>query len=218
MGESPGPLRVLIVEDHVALGEALRMAVDLDGAMDCVGVAGTVAEALALGAAADAVLMDVRLPDGDGIDAAGRLKDLRPETCVIVLTAGADSGALLRAAEAGASGLLPKETRLVAILDGVRRGVAGEPVVSPSALQGLLAAARQQGPPDTGRPAPELTPEERKLLHLLATGDDAAAIASRLGTTLEACRARISALAPALGARSALEALLVAARQGLLTT
>ena len=211
---------MLIVEDHVALGEALRMAVDLYGAMECVGVAGTVAQALELVAASapDAVLMDVRLPDGDGIEATARLKALRPETCVIILTAGADAGALLRAAEAGACGFLPKETRMAAILDSVRRGVAGEPVVSPSALQGLLAAARHHPPPDKARPARELAPEERELLRLLVTSDDAATIASRLGTTVEACRARISALVEGLGARSTLEALVVAARQGLLTT
>jgi len=218
--EPPDPLRVLIVEDHLALGNALRLAVDLQSGMECIGVAGTVADALALAADShpDGVLMDVRLPDGDGIGATARLKDLWPSVCVIVLTAGADVGTLLRAAEAGAAGFFPKESRMAVILDGLRRAVAGEPVVAPSALQGLLAAARHQGPLETSRPGRELAPEERELLVLLAAGEDATAIASRQGTTLEACRARIATLAEGLGARSALEALVVAARRGLLTT
>jgi DNA-binding NarL/FixJ family response regulator len=214
-GEPPERLRVLIVEDHVALGDALRLAVDL--AMECVGVAGTVAEALERAAATrpDAVLMDVRLPDGDGIEAAARLKDLRPQACVIILTAGADPGALLRAAEAGASGFLPKETRMAAILEGVRRTVAGEPVVSPSALQSLLAAARHRAPSETGPPA--LSPADRELLALLAEGQGLAAVASRLGITPEECRARTGMVAAALGARSPLQALAIAAREGLLS-
>lgn len=216
--EAAGRWRVLIVEDHVPLGDALRLAVDLDGGLSCVGVAGTVAQALTLvrDHAPHVVLMDVRLPDGDGIEATGRVKDLSPETAVIVLTAGADHGALLRAARAGASGFLAKDSRMAAILDAVRLVAVGEPVVSPSALQGLLAAARHEaaGAPPTANP--ELSSEDRDLLAILAEGHQTAAAAARLGITPEACRTRLATAAAALGTRSPLEAIVTAAREGLL--
>lgn len=207
-------LRVLIVEDHVALGEALRMAVDLDPGLESVGVATTVALAvdLAVKQEADIVLTDVRLPDGDGIDATAAIKDLRPATEIIVLTAGMDTGSLLRAAEAGASGFLSKDNRMATILAGAHRAAAGEPVVSPSALQGLLAAGRHQSPP-TGA-APALDDDDRLLLTLLADGLDVAAIASRLGVATETCREQLGRITAALDARSSLQALLFAAREG----
>jgi DNA-binding NarL/FixJ family response regulator len=210
-------LRVLIVEDHVALGDALRMAVDLDPGLESVGVATTVAEAidLAVGQKADIVLTDVRLPDGDGIEATAAIKDLRPTAEVIVLTAGVDAGSLLRAAEAGASGFLSKDTRMINILAAARRAAAGEPVVSPSALQGLLAAGRHQSP--AGTEARQLTDDDRQLLTLLADGLDVAAIASRLGVAPETCRDQLGRITAALDARSSLQALLIAAREGLFT-
>lgn len=217
--EAASRWRVLIVEDHAALGEALRLAVELDGGLSCAGVAGTVAEALVMVEehAPDVVLMDVRLPDGDGIEATGRVKDLRPETAVIVLTAGADDGALLRAARAGASGFLAKDTRMAGILDAVRRVASGEPVVSPSALQALLAAARRgrAGGAPTG--TRELTVDEQQLLAVLAEGRPPAAAADRLGITPEECRERLATAAAALTARSPLEAIVTAAQEGLLT-
>lgn len=215
--EAVGRWRVLIVEDHVALGDALRLAAEMDAGLECVGVVRTVAEALEMVAreSPDVVLMDVRLPDGDGIEATGRIKDLRPATAVIVVTAGADAGALLRAARAGASGFLPKETRMAGILDGARRAASGELVVAPSALQSLLAAARHDvaPPPPAAR---ELSSGERQLLAGLAEGQKMAELAAGLGLTPEACRQQLKAAAEALGARSPLDALVTAARAGLL--
>jgi DNA-binding NarL/FixJ family response regulator len=207
-------LRVLIVEDHMALGDALRMAVELDPGLESVGVATTVAEAidLAVGQKADIVLTDVRLPDGDGIEATATIKDLRPATEVIVLTAGVDAGSLLRAAEAGASGFLSKDTRMTNILAAARRAAAGEPVVSPSALQGLLAAGRHQSPPAGAAPA--LDDDDRRLLTLLADGLDVAAIATQLGVAAETCLEQLGRITAALDARSSLQALLIAAREG----
>ncbi|MGH8973546.1 MAG: response regulator [Acidimicrobiia bacterium] len=211
-------LRVLIVEDHVALGDALRLAVDLDPGLRSVGVATTVAEALdlAVEGEADIVLTDVRLPDGDGIEATATLKELRPATRVIVLTAGVDAGALLRAAEAGASGFLSKDSRMAVILDAARRVAAGEPVLSPSALQGLLAAGRHQGPAGVGAGGEDITDDDRQLLVLMAEGLNLTSISSRLGTTHEDLRQQLEGITAALGARSPLQTLLIAAREGLL--
>ena len=181
-------------------------------------MAATVAEALELAVKGEphAVLMDIRLPDGDGIEATGAIKDLRPATNVIVLTAGADPGALLRAADAGASGFLPKETRMAAILDAARRSTQGELAVAPSALQGLLAAGRRQAPAGSGLPG-TLAEDGRRVLALMAEGMDLDAVAAELGATPDDCREAVRRAAAAVGARSPLQALLIATREGLLT-
>ena len=95
--------KVLVVEDHAALGEALLFAFSFEPDIEVVGLAPTVAAAIEMVAASrpDVVLMDVRLPDGNGIDATPRVLELHPSAAVVVLTAHADPLFALRAAEAG---------------------------------------------------------------------------------------------------------------------
>lgn len=127
------PIRVLVVEDHAALGEALRMAIDLAPDMECVGLASSVAGALELVPRShpDVLLTDVRLPDGNGIEATGRAKEIRPEMSVVVLTAAVDPDSVLQAAQAGASGYVDKGSRITQVLEAVRRVAAGEAVFPP---------------------------------------------------------------------------------------
>jgi DNA-binding NarL/FixJ family response regulator len=103
-----------------------------------------------------------------------------------------------------------------AILDAARRVAAGEPVLSPSALQGLLAAGRHQAPAGAGAGGEDLTDDDRHLLALMGEGLDLATIASQLGTSAEDCRRQLERITTALGARSPLQTLLIAAREGLL--
>jgi DNA-binding NarL/FixJ family response regulator len=215
--EETAPIRVLVVEDHAALAETLRMAIDLEPGLECVGLAPTVTRALELAVelAPEVVLMDVRLPDGGGVEATARLKGLRPETSVIVLTAMADPEYLLQAAEAGASGFLRKESRISEILRAVRRVRAGEPALPPEALRALVVEASREGPPSVA-PAPHLTAPERAVLDLLGEGLGPEAIADRLEITLPAARDRVGRVAARLGARSELEAIVIAARARLL--
>src|SRR5688500_5282026 len=102
----PASIRLLIVEDHAALGEALLFAFGFEPGIEPIGVAPTVARALETVTAEqpDVVLMDVRLPDGSGFDAAARVSALRPGTAVVIMTAHAHHDDALRAAEAGAAG------------------------------------------------------------------------------------------------------------------
>jgi two-component system response regulator DesR len=93
-------LRVLVVDDHRAVAEAIAMAIDLRSDMRCVGIASTIAEARAvfLTGAPDVLLTDVRLPDGDGVEAARRLLELNSELKILVLTAYPDVDVMARAA------------------------------------------------------------------------------------------------------------------------
>src|SRR4029079_17142400 len=114
--------RVLIVDDHLAFAEAVALAVDAQADLECVGVSQTVDEALRLAAdrAPDVVLMDVYLPEVDGIEGTRRMKSLRPETHVLALTGHTELDILTKAATAGASGLLPKESSLRESIDAIR--------------------------------------------------------------------------------------------------
>ena len=211
MGEpGEGRTKVLVVEDHAALGEALKFAFSFESDIEVVGLAATVAAAVELVSAErpDVVLMDVNLPDGNGIDATRRVLEVHPSTAVVVLTAHADPLFALRAAEAGASGFVPKDVRMAKIVGAVRSVQAGEVAVEPTVLRSLLAQAADGASPDgPGDGAP--------VLELLAQGAGTAGIADKLGLHTPEAAAAIAAVLADLGARSPLEALVLAARRGL---
>jgi DNA-binding NarL/FixJ family response regulator len=218
--DGPGPIRVLIVEDHAALGEALLFAFGFETGIETIGVAPTIAATRSRAAEGpDVVLMDVRLPDGSGLDAAGRVKGIRPATAVVIMTAHADQDDALRAAEAGAAGFILKDVRIAKVVAGVRRAVAGEPAIDATVLQSILNQAAAEGPGGAGPASgavPKLTPPEHDLVGLLAggAGRDAVTEALRVGEAEVA--AMTVSLQERLGARSVLEALVRAARIGLL--
>jgi DNA-binding NarL/FixJ family response regulator len=217
----PAPIRVLIVEDHAALGEALLFAFGFEAGIEAIGVAPTIAAALDQVTATrpDVVLMDVRLPDGSGLEAAARVNALRPGTAVVIMTAHADHDDALRAAESGAAGFILKDVRIAKVVAGVRRAVAGEPAIDPTVLQSVLTQAAEAGPGGAGPiagPVPELTSPERHLVGLLAGGAGRDAAAEALGVGGGEVTALTAAFQERLGARSVLEALVRAARIGLL--
>lgn len=220
-GDSPAPIRVLIVEDHAALGQALLYAFGFEPGIDAIGVAPTIATALDRVTAERpaVVLMDVRLPDGSGLDAAARVQALQPGTAVVIMTAHADHDDALRAAESGAAGFVLKDVRIAKVVAGVRRAAAGEPAIDPTVLQSVLTQAAAAGPGGAGPapgPVPKLTPPERDLVGLLAGGADRDTAAEALGVAGSEVAALTASLQERLGARSVLEALVRAARIGLL--
>jgi DNA-binding NarL/FixJ family response regulator len=208
--------KVLVVEDHAALGEALTFAFSFESDIEVVGLAPTVAAAIEMVAASrpDVVLMDVRLPDGNGIDATRQVLELHPSAAVVVLTAHADPLFALRAAEAGAAGFVPKDVRIAKIVAAVRAVRAGEVAVDPTVLRSLLAQAAADADTDGG--APMLRPEQLTALELLAQGAGSDGIAAKLGADTAEATAAVGGALAGLGARSPLEALVLAARRGLL--
>jgi DNA-binding NarL/FixJ family response regulator len=205
-------IRLLLVEDSAALGEALMFAFGFEDGIEPVGVATTIAQALEMVAKErpDVVLMDVRLPDGSGIEAVSRVLALRPGTPVVVMTAHADNLIALEAADAGAAGFLLKDVRIAKIVAGVRRVVAEALAVDAVVLDAMLAQARAAGSAGV-----ELTASEREVVSLLAEGLDRQAIAARLGIAEAEVATIAAALRERLGARSNLEAVVRAARAGL---
>ena len=207
-------IRVLIVDDHDVLGSSLAHALGHEDDIVAVGVAGTLARARTLitTTAPDVVLLDHRLPDGNGVDAIGDLRALRPSMQVVVLTASPAEQVMLAAIQAGASGFLSKTRSLSEVTGAVRAAAAGEAVISPEMLARLLP--RMQRGTSTSQTA--LTEREREVLALLADGLTNAAIAERLVVSVHTVRNHVSNLSAKLGARSKLEALSIAMRDGLL--
>jgi DNA-binding NarL/FixJ family response regulator len=166
------PLRILVVDDHEVVRQGLVALLDRRDGFDVVAQAGTVAEAIAEAARfePDVVVMDVRLPDGSGIEACREIRGARPQTRVIMLTSYPDEEAVLSAIIAGAAGYLLKQIRgrdLVAALEAVGRG---ESLLDPAVTERVLQRVRTAASGGAADELSELTSQERKILMLVAEG------------------------------------------------
>ena len=217
---STGKTRVLIVDDHLAFSGAVEMAINAQGDMISVGEAASVAAALdaVRREAPDVVLMDVHLPDGDGLEATKRIVELGLGTRVLILTAHTDVEVMSRAASAGACGFLPKESSVGAVLRAIRSAGDGQMVVDGSTLAAILGRLLRPAtaPPDPLPITPPLTRREHDVLGLMGQGRDPHAIALELGISLNTCRGYQKSILAKLGAHSQLEAVVIASRRGVI--
>lgn len=209
--------RVLIVDEHRSYADALGIAVENQADMRFVGAAVTVAEVadLVIRKAPDVVLMDVVLPGGEPTDGPGRIRRLRPEARVVVLTARPDPEAMARAAAEGASVFLSKATPVSALLDAVRSCSTDHMVINERTLTEVNGRTVSVGGINCRQGAVGLTAREREVLGLMAQGFDATRIAGRLNIQLSTCRWHIRGILRKLGTHSQLEAVLTAVRIGL---
>ena len=209
------PVRVLIVDDHEVLAASLAQALDIEPDLYVVGRAGSLERAAALipDVRPDVLLLDHRLPDGDGVTAIPRLRALRPSMAVVVLTASAAEHVMVAAIEAGVAGFVSKTRGLGELTAAVRAAAAGEAVVSPEMLSRLLPRLQRAR---SGAARASLTEREREVLDLVAEGLTNAAIADRLTVSVHTVRNHVANLSAKLGASSKLEALAIAVREGLL--
>jgi two-component system response regulator DevR len=163
--------RVLICDDHEVVREGLRTLLSRRQDMSVVGEAGTMQEAIDTAAKAkpDVVIMDVRLPDGSGVEACRAIREARPEAHVIMLTSYADDEALFASIIAGASGYLLKQTRGQALVDAIQAVAQGRSLLDPDVTGKVLERVRRGR--DQEDPAiASLTDQERKVLEQLAEG------------------------------------------------
>jgi len=211
--------RVLIVDDHAAFAEPLAAVLGLQNDMDCAGIAGRCDEAVKMAEdlRPDVVLMDVQLPDADGIEGSRKIKEVSPDSRVLILTAYSDVEVMARAAAAGAAGFIPKETPLADILHAIRTAREGGMLVEGNSLSALLAHIRSVDEPRPSPRAVDLTPREFEVLTLMGEGKDAQTIARLLGITVLTCRGHIKKIHSKLGVHSQLEAVVTAMRMGILS-
>jgi two-component system, NarL family, response regulator DevR len=171
-GSRPVPLRLLVVDDHEVVRQGLVALLDRRPGFQVVAQAGSVEEAMseARRHRPDLVIMDVRLPDGSGVEACRDIRAELPDTRVVMLTSFPDDEAVFSAIVAGAAGYLLKQIRardLVAALEAVGRG---ESLLDPAVTTKVLARIRQIASGEVHDELAALTPQERKILMLVAEG------------------------------------------------
>jgi two-component system response regulator DevR len=173
-------LRLLVVDDHEVVRQGLVALLDRRTGFQVVAEAGSVEQAIAQARLhrPDIVVMDVRLPDGSGVEACREIRAEMPETRVIMLTSFPDDEAVLSAIVAGASGYLLKQIRardLVSALEAVGRG---ESLLDPAVTERVLERVRRIATGQVNDELSVLTPQEQKILMLVAEGKTNKEIAS----------------------------------------
>ncbi len=166
------PLRVLVVDDHEVVREGIVAALDRRENFHVVAQAGTVAEAIAAADRfePDLVVMDVRLPDGSGVEACRDIRGDHPNTKVVMLTSYPDEEAVLSAIVAGASGYLLKETRLRDLVKALETVGAGGSLLDPAVTGKVLERVRRMANDEDDDELARLTTQERRILLLVAEG------------------------------------------------
>ena len=207
-------MRLVIVDDHQIFASSLQSTLEAEDDLSVVGVANDVASAerVLRETRPDVVLLDHRLPDGDGVQALGRLREASPDTRFVILTASTAEQVLVGAIESGAAGFVSKTRSLAELTAAVRAAAAGEAVISPELLARLLPRMGAGGGPATTR----LTQREVEVLELMARGLSNAAIAEQLVVSVHTVRNHVANLSTKLDAHSKLEAVSRALREGLI--
>jgi RNA polymerase sigma factor (sigma-70 family) len=199
--------RVLIVEDHQVVAEGLAALINDQEDMRVIGSAGSVADSIAktVELKPDLVLVDFRLTDGTGADAANAIRQLRPETRLIFLTREDSDAARIAALEAGASAFIHKSRAAQEVVDAIRSVAQGGTLFTPRTIAQLLNTRRE-----VEAQLERLTPREKEVLRLMAEGTSSRDIASRLGISYTTVRTHIRSLGSKLGVHSKLEAIVKA--------
>ena len=207
-------IRIVVVDDHELVADAVARVIGNEPDLVVVGIASTVAGALehVRTSHPDVVVMDVRLPDGSGIDATATIKREHPEVDVVMLTGFADPSVLARALEAGCSGFVAKEGRFTELITTIRSVVNGEVRVPIHLLDGLVAHLRPRAP-EIGT---DLTIRELEVLRLLASGSSTKSMVDVMSVSVHTIRNHVRNVLAKLHANSRLEAVAVATRIGLL--
>jgi DNA-binding NarL/FixJ family response regulator len=212
MSGTPGPIRLLLVDDHPVVRDGLRGVFADDPEFEVVGEAGNGAEAIArverLGA--DVVLMDLRMPEMGGVEAIRRLRQTAPAVRVLVLTTYDTDSDVLPAIEAGATGYLLKDAPREELIRAVRAAFKGESVLSPAVARRLMGQVR--------RPPPEaLSPRELKVLQLIADGATNREAAAKLFVSEATIKTHLLHIYEKLGVRDRAAAVGEAYRRRLFT-
>ena len=223
MSDDAPPLRIVVADDQRAVREALATVLDTEPGLEVVGLAadGEQAVELAHRFSPEVVLMDLRMPNVDGVTATRRLAAELPDVKVVVLTTFADDASILAALEAGASGFLTKDAGRDQIALAVRSAAAGQAVLDPTAHASLLRAASSPvavASPVSGEPASlpdDLTPREADVLRAIAAGHSNAEIATELFISEATVKSHINHLFAKIRARSRAEAVRYAYDHGL---
>jgi DNA-binding NarL/FixJ family response regulator len=207
-------IRVFLLDDHEVVRRGVRELVESDsgGEIEVVGEAGTADEALwrLPVVLPDVAVLDVRLPDGNGVDVCREIRSRHPEVRCLMLTSFADDDALFAAVMAGASGYVLKQVHGSDLVEDIRRVAAGQSLLDPAMTARVLERLRRGPAEET--PTPKLTSQERRILELLAEGLTNRQIGERLFLAEKTVKNYVSNLLMKLGMHRRTEAAVYAAR------
>ncbi len=213
MEPSDRKIRVFLLDDHEVVREGLRHLLETDPDMEVVGEASTAAEALErIGDAMPRVaVLDVRLPDGSGVEVCREVRSRHHEIACLMLTSFSDDEALFDAIMAGASGYVLKEVRGSDLVGDIRKVAAGHSLLDPILTARVMERMRTRREEET---ADHLTPQEQKILDLIAEGLTNRQIAERMYLSEKTVKNYVSNMLAKLGMSRRTEAAVYAVRHG----
>lgn len=216
---APTAVRVFLVDDHEVVRRGLRELLEASGQMTVVGEAGTASEARSRipGTRPDVAVLDLRLPDGTGVDLCREIRSRNPEIACLVLTAYDDDEALASAVMAGASGYVLKQLRGPELVRSIRRVAAGESLLDPVLVAKLVAKLEAGGLSSDAADGQDerlrrLSSQERKVLDLVAEGLTNREIAERLYLAEKTVKNYVSSMLAKMGMARRTEAAVYAVR------
>jgi len=206
-------IRVFLLDDHEIVRRGLADLIGLEADLEIVGEAGSAAEALVRIPATrpDVAVLDVRLPDGSGVEVCREVRDTMPDTRCLMLTSYADDEALFNAIMAGASGYVLKEIRGNDLVDAIRQVAAGRSLLDPLATQRVMERLRTGGEQDERLHA--LTDQERRILELIGEGLTNRQIGERMHLAEKTVKNYVSSLLAKMGMERRTQAAAYVARR-----
>jgi two-component system, NarL family, response regulator DegU len=209
-------IRLMLADDHRMLREGLRRSMTEEG-FDVVAEAGDGEEAVRLAdeLTPDVVLMDVTMPDVDGVEAARRIRSEHSDVQVVMLTMHADQDVITSAIRAGACGYLVKDCSTDEIAGAVRAAAADETTLSPGIAASMLDEVRRLDEPSTAEADRVVSRREEEVLQLIADGCSTPEVASRLYISQKTVKNHLASIYQKLDARDRTQAVLQAVRMGI---
>jgi DNA-binding NarL/FixJ family response regulator len=208
--------RILLADDHELVRQGIAAMLTKATDIEIVGQARTGREAIEYTRRdlPDVVLMDVKMPDMDGLEATRRIKEERPRTAVIMVTMHDNPNYLRDAVRAGAAGYLLKDVSGEELIDAVRQVASGGAFIESQMLKGMLSEMKPTGQPATSA-AKNLTKREREILSLVAEGMSNREIAEKLVLSPETVKSHVAAILEKLNVSDRTQAAIYAVRNGL---
>ena len=214
-------IKILIADDHLIIRQGLRLILETETDFELVGEASDGNEALSLckKMKPDVVLMDLRMPNMDGLTAIEKLRVEQPDTAVVILTTFNEDELMLRGLQAGARGYLLKDTDRSALFDTIRAAARGETLLKPEIMARVLSRVNAPSAAEIKTTeSVNLTGREQEVLEAVARGERSKEIASHLGISERTVKAHLASIYSKMGVDSRAAAIAVAAQKGLLKT
>jgi DNA-binding NarL/FixJ family response regulator len=217
MTDNATVVRVLLADDHRMLREGLRRTLE-DSGLAVVGEADEGAEAvrLALETAPDVVVMDVTMPNVDGVEATRQLRAQWPDARIVMLTMHSDQDIVANAIRAGASGYLTKDCSSEELVGAIRAVASGETVLSPGLAGAMLQEVQKLGRAVQPATEPLITKREEEVLQLVADGLSTQEVAEALYISLKTVKNHLASIYQKLDSRDRTQAVVRAVRMGII--